>query len=75
MVSFTSFLFLIALRHTDFKSRNKLAQRNEQKIEVEEELELFVEDHRNEADDRILLIACDIGRILCRGRDCRQSGI
>jgi hypothetical protein len=71
MVSLTSFLFLMGLFlmgliHTDFESRDKLAQRNEQKIEVEEKLELFVKHHRDEADDRILLIACDVGRILCR---------
>lgn len=65
----------MGLIHTDFESRDKLAQRNEQKIEVEEKLELFVKHHRDEADDRILLIACDVGRILCRSRDCGHSGV
>jgi len=47
-----------------------LAQGDEQEIKVEEELELLVEYHRDETDDRVLLIPGDVCRVGVGSIDC-----
>ena len=49
-------------RRTDLQCRNELRQRNKKEIEVEEELELLVEDDRQEGECVVLLVADDIWR-------------
>ena len=51
-------------RHTSFESRNELRECDEKKIKVEEELELFVKDDRQEREHIVLLVADDIWREL-----------
>ena len=51
-------------RLTDLERRNELRQRNQKEVEVEEELELLVEDDRQERERVILLVSDDVGREL-----------
>lgn len=45
---------------TDLESRNELRERDEEKVQVEEEFELFVEHDGEESDDVVFLIADDV---------------
>jgi hypothetical protein len=45
---------------TNFQSRNELRQSDEEKIEVEEEFELFVEYDRKEGERIVLLISYNV---------------
>lgn len=47
---------------TDLQRWNKLAQGNEEKVQVEEEFELLVKDEREKADDTIFLVSYHVGR-------------
>lgn len=48
---------------TDFQGRNELGESNEEEIEVEEELELFIEDQGEECGEVVLLVPNNIGRV------------
>ena len=48
---------------TDLESGDELAEGDNEKVEVEEELELLVKDEGQEGDDGVFLIADDIGWI------------
>ena len=45
---------------TDLQSGNELRQCDKQEVEVEEELELLVEDEREEREHVVLLVAHDV---------------
>jgi hypothetical protein len=49
---------------TNTKGGNKLRECDEQKVQVIEELELFVQDEREERHDVVLLIPHNVGREL-----------
>lgn len=49
---------------TDAEGRNELREGDEEEVEVEEELELFVEDEGEEGGDIVLLVPNEIGREL-----------
>jgi hypothetical protein len=51
-------------KETSFESRNKLGKCDEEKIEVEEELELLVKDDGQEREYIVLLVADNIRREL-----------
>ena len=52
---------------------DELADGHDEKEEVEEELELVVEDERQEGEHAVLLVADHVGRELGRGRRRRRS--
>jgi hypothetical protein len=52
------------LLHTDLQGGDKLRKSDEQKVEVEEELELFVEDEGEEVERIILLVSHNVWREL-----------
>lgn len=47
-------------RHTDFESWDKLRECDEEEVEIEEELELFVEDQGKECECVVLLVSYNI---------------
>ena len=51
---------------------DELADGHDEKEEVEEELELVIEDERQEGEHAVLLVADHVGRELGRGR-CSRS--
>jgi len=46
--------------HTNFQSRDELRQSNEEKIKVEEELELFIEHNWKKGECVVLLISHNV---------------
>jgi hypothetical protein len=51
-------------RQTNSERRDKLGQSDEEKIEVEKELELLVEHDRKKGERIVLLISYNVRRIL-----------
>jgi hypothetical protein len=50
--------------HTNLQRRNELRESNEKKVQVEEELELFVEYDWEESEHVVFLVPHDIGRVI-----------
>jgi hypothetical protein len=46
---------------TNLERRDKLAERHNEKVKVEEEFELLVEHQREEGKNAVLLVSDDIG--------------
>jgi len=51
-----------AMKQTDLESRNELGEGDKKEVEVEEELELFVEYDGEECESIIFLISYDVRR-------------
>lgn len=49
---------------TDSKGGNKLRESDEEEIQVEEELELFVQHERKEGDDVVFLVSDEVRGVL-----------
>lgn len=47
---------------TDLESRDKLRQRNKEEVQIEKELELFIQDDGNESEHIVLLISDNVWR-------------
>lgn len=58
---------------TNLEGRNELAQCYDEKVEVEEELELFPKDDWQERHNAVLLISNDIRGILRTGTCCQRE--
>lgn len=54
----------ICVEITNANVRYKLAERHDEKVEIEEKLELLIEHEREEGDNVVLLIADGVRRIL-----------